>query len=85
MTQKAREQAAVATLAVILVITASWWALALWPAGDAAPAWMLRTRNACFGTAETGLPDGGGWMALMGQPLSMLLVLFAVWGRDVRA
>lgn len=84
MTTQQRAVAALATLAVILVVTASWWALALWPTDSTAPAWLLVTREACFGTAETGLPDAGGWMVLMGQPLSMLLVLFAVWGRDVR-
>lgn len=84
MTTPLRSWAAVGTLAVILAITASWWALALWPVTDA-PGWLLLTRDTCFGTAETGLPDAGGWLALMGQPLSMLLVLFAAWGRDVRA
>lgn len=85
MTDRARAWMALATLAVIMAITASWWALALWPTGDASPAWLALTREVCFGTAETGLPDAGGWMVLMGQPLSMLLVLFAAWGRDVRA
>lgn len=84
MTDRARAWMALATLAVIMAITASWWALALWPTGDASPAWLTLTREVCFGTAETGLPDAGGWMVLVGQPLSMLLVLFAAWGRDVR-
>ena len=80
-----RAGAALATLVVILAITAGWWALALWPTGDTAPAWLTLTRETCFGTAATGLPDAGGWLVLMGQPLSMLLVLLAGWGRDVRA
>ena len=84
MTATARAWAALAALAVIATITASWWALALWPATDA-PAWLLLTRDTCFGTAETGLPDAGGWLALTGQPLGMLVVLFAGWGSDVRA
>lgn len=84
MTAPRHGGAAVATLAVILVITAGWWALALWPVADA-PVWLLLTRETCFGTASTGLPDAGGWLVLMGQPLSMLLVLLAVWGRDLRA
>jgi cytochrome oxidase Cu insertion factor (SCO1/SenC/PrrC family) len=79
-----RARAAAAALAVILAVTAGWWALALWPVDDA-PAWLLLTRETCFGTAETGLPDAGGWLVLVGQPLCMLLVLFAAWGRDVRA
>lgn len=85
MTTRRGAEAALGALAVILLITAAWWALALWPAGDAAPAWLLLTREVCFGTADTGLPNAGGWLVLMGQPLSMLLVLFAAWGREVRA
>lgn len=85
MTARLRAGTALGTLAVILAITAAWWALALWPAGESAPAWLTLTREVCFGTSETGLPNAGGWLVLMGQPLSMLLVLLAVWGKDVRA
>jgi protein SCO1/2 len=46
---------------------------------------MVLARETCFGTARTGLPDAGGWLVLVGQPLGMLLVLFAGWGADVRA
>ena len=84
MTAALRARVALSALAVIAAITASWWALALWPAA-AAPAWLVLTRETCFGTAATGLPDAGGWLALTGQPLGMLLVLFAGWGDDVRA
>ena len=79
-----RAWAALFALAAIVAITATWWALALWPTTDA-PAWLVLTRETCFGTAATGLPDAGGWLALTGQPLGMLLVLFAGWGRDVEA
>ena len=79
------ETVALGALALILVITASWWALALWPTGDRTPAWLLRTRDVCFGTASTGLPDAGGWILLVGQPLGMLVVLLASWGDEVRA
>jgi cytochrome oxidase Cu insertion factor (SCO1/SenC/PrrC family) len=85
MNASARAYSALGTLAVIVAITASWWALALWPMSDTPPEWLVLTRQVCFGTSETGLPDAGGWLVLMGQPLSMLLVLFAGWGRDVRA
>lgn len=85
MTTRVRAGLAVGTLAAILAITAAWWALALWPTGDAAPEWLTLTREVCFGTRATGLPDAGGWIVLVGQPLGMLLVLLAVWGRDVRA
>ena len=84
MTSTSRAWAALSALAVIIAITASWWALALWPAADA-PAWLTLTRETCFGTAATGMPDAGGWMVLSGQPLGMLLVLFAGWGSDVSA
>jgi protein SCO1/2 len=84
MRATSRAWVALAALGAIVVITASWWALALWPTSDA-PAWLVLTRETCFGTAATGLPDAGGWLALTGQPLGMLLVLFAGWGRDVKA
>ena len=76
---------AIAAIAVVLAITASWWALALWPMSDAAPDWLARTRLVCFGASRTGLPDAGGWMLLVGQPLGMMIMLFTVWGDEVRA
>lgn len=84
MRTASRAWLALAALGAIVAITATWWALALWPTADA-PAWLVLTRETCFGTAATGLPDAGGWLALTGQPLGMLLVLFAGWGRDVKA
>jgi protein SCO1 len=84
MTAASRGWVALSALVVIVAITASWWALALWPAADA-PAWLTLTRQTCFGTAATGLPDLGGWLALTGQPLGMLLVLLAGWGGEVKA
>jgi protein SCO1 len=83
LTAGARARTALGALAAIVAITASWWALALWPTADA-PTWVLRTRETCFGTAATGLPDAGGWLALVGQPLGMLAALLAVWGTEVR-
>jgi hypothetical protein len=44
VTAGARARTALGALAAIVVITASWWALALWPAADA-PTWVLRTRE----------------------------------------
>lgn len=72
-----------AALAGILVITAGWWALALWPLPAETPEWLVRARAACFGRTVSGLPNGGGWMLLIGQPLGMLIILFAVWGGAV--
>lgn len=74
-----------AALGAILLVTAAWWTLALWPAGEAAPAWVARTRAVCFGAAPGALPDGAGWAALIGQPLVMLAILLAGWGREVVA
>ena len=85
MTATARAWTALATLAIILVVTASWWALALWPLGADAPEWLLRTRDVCFGSTADRLPNAGGWVLLVGQPVSMVVVLAAVWGTELRA
>jgi cytochrome oxidase Cu insertion factor (SCO1/SenC/PrrC family) len=79
-----RTSLALIALLSILAITAAWWALAFWPAGAAEPEWLSRTRAACFGSAPGGLPDGGGWVLLIGEPIGMLGVLAAVWGRTLR-
>ncbi len=65
------------------MITAGWWALALWPLPTETPEWVLRARSACFGSTVSGLPDAGGWALLLGQPAGMLIFLFAVWGGAV--
>ncbi len=79
-----RHGLALTAFAAILVITAAWWALAFYPAGASDPEWLARTRSACFGSANGGLPDAGGWLLLIGEPIGMVGVLFAVWGREVR-
>jgi protein SCO1/2 len=76
---------AVVALALILAITAAWWALALWPLDMAAPDWVVRTREVCFGATRTGLPNAGGWLLLIGEPIGMVAVLCVVWGGDLRA
>lgn len=75
---------ALTALVAILAITAAWWALAFYSPSAADPEWLARTRSACFGSANGGLPDAGGWILLIGEPIGMAGVLFAVWGRDVR-
>lgn len=79
---------ALAALAAVGLVTAAWWVLALYPAA-AAPEWMIRTRYVCFGAPPGGLPNVGGWILLVGQPVGMLVMLFAGWGdavrRDLRA
>ena len=79
-----RERWALAAMGLIGAITVSWWALALWPTPDNSPDWLLRARNVCFGSTETGLPNAGGWVLLIGQPTGMLGVLVVAWWTEVR-
>jgi protein SCO1/2 len=74
----------VAALGAIVGITASWWALALWPVDSAAPEWLLRTREVCFGSTADRLPNAGGWLLLVGQPAGMIALLAVVWGTELR-
>lgn len=71
-------------LAVIVVTTVAWWALALWPVPDGGPDWVLRTRAVCFGSTDSGLPAVEGWLLLIFQPLAMTAALFLGWGRSAR-
>jgi hypothetical protein len=64
MNDARRARVALLALGAILVITASWWAMALWPVAASAPEWFLRTREVCFGATATGLPNAGGWLLL---------------------
>jgi protein SCO1/2 len=75
---------ALGALGVILAVTAAWWGLALWPLTATAPEWMARTREACFGAAPGGLPDAGGWILLVGEPVGLVAVLAVVWGEALR-
>ena len=71
-------------LAAIALVTAAWWALALWPLTEAVPGWVLRTREVCFGAGRSTLPNAGGWILLIGEPLGLLAVLVVVWGDALR-
>ena len=84
MTPSARAWAPLGALGAIVVITASWWAFALWPIGTASPEWVLRTRDVCFGARGDRLPDAAGWLLLIGQPVGMVGLLAAVWGAELR-
>jgi cytochrome oxidase Cu insertion factor (SCO1/SenC/PrrC family) len=75
---------ALSLLGLVLAITAAWWALALWPLPAEAPVWLTRTRLACFGAAPDALPDGAGWLALVGQPVLMLGLLALLAGEALR-
>lgn len=85
MTGSDRGRAAIVALTIVMALTASWWALALWPVGTDGPQWVLRTRDVCFGARGDALPSAGGWLLLAGQPIGMLFVLAFVWGADLRA
>ncbi len=79
------EGTALAALGIILVVTALWWTLALWPMSAAAPVWLLRTREVCFGNPADGLPTPGGWILLIGEPIGMIGTLAAIaWGELAR-
>lgn len=72
-----------AAVGFILVVSVAWWALAFWSV-PGAPEWLERTRAVCFNLTETGLPDGKGWLLLLGQPPIMLALLLVGWGPRVR-
>jgi cytochrome oxidase Cu insertion factor (SCO1/SenC/PrrC family) len=76
---------AMIALVAIVATSAMWCWLALWPAGAGDPEWILRARAACFGAAPGGLPDAGGWILLVGEPVGMVAALLAIWGRSLRA
>jgi protein SCO1/2 len=80
----AEEGVALGGAIALFAITCAWWALALWPVQDG-PAWLERTRLVCFGVAESGLPDAGGWIGLIGGPLGMFAILLAGWGDGFRS
>ncbi len=79
-----RAATALTALLAIVLVSAGFWALALWPLTAAAPDWVARTREICFGRTPQGLPHAGGWV-LVGEPAGMLLFLLAAWGYEVRA
>lgn len=80
---KKSEALALSALAFILVVTAGWWALALWPVAGEVPEWLARTRAVCFNVTGSGLPDASGWILLVGEPLGMVGVLAIVWKESV--
>jgi cytochrome oxidase Cu insertion factor (SCO1/SenC/PrrC family) len=75
---------ALGALAAIVAVTAAWWALALWPLTAAAPEWVLRTREVCFGATRHSLPNAGGWILLVGEPVGLVAVLAVIWGDALR-
>jgi protein SCO1/2 len=78
-----REWLPLGALACILAITAVWWALALWPLPSAAPDWLYRARDVCFGVTRNSLPSASGWMVLIAEPLTMMALLLVLRGGGV--
>jgi protein SCO1 len=70
------ETLAVAALAFLLGVTAAWWAVALWPVPAEASGWLQAARAVCFGAHADGLPDAGGWLLLIGEPIGMMAALW---------
>jgi protein SCO1 len=78
------ERFALTALGAILAVSAAWWAAALWPLPATTPDWVVRARAACFGVEHSGLPHAGGWILLVGSPLSLVAALGVIWGRALR-
>ncbi|MEJ2204007.1 MAG: SCO family protein [Gemmatimonadota bacterium] len=70
-------------LAILLLATGAWWALALWPLPFDTAGWLERARAVCFNVTETGLPDASGWVLLVGQPFGMFALLLVGWRDEV--
>lgn len=79
------EALALGALGFIVGVTVVWWAVALWPASPATPAWLQTARAVCFGAHEQGLPGAGGWILLIGEPIGMVAALYIIWGEAVGA
>lgn len=74
-----------AVLGLWLASVLGWWAFAFMPLPSDPPAWLAAARDACFGTAETGLPAPYGWMMLVLAPASLLAGIVVLWGSELPA
>jgi protein SCO1 len=77
------ERSALFALVLIVIVTIGWWAAALWPLPPATPEWVVRARAACFGTTDTGMPNAGGWLLLVGAPISTAIAVLMVFGGEI--
>jgi cytochrome oxidase Cu insertion factor (SCO1/SenC/PrrC family) len=80
----ARHWLPLVALGLIVIITAAWWALALWPLPSAVPAWLAEARFVCFGARMDTLPSAAGWLLLIGEPVALLGFLLVGWGPELR-
>jgi protein SCO1 len=76
---------ALLALALIILVSVGWWVAALWPLPETTPDWVVRARAACFGRTESGLPNSGGWIMLIGTPPTMIAALRIMTGDALRA
>jgi protein SCO1 len=79
-----RAKVALALLGTWVVVAMGYWALAFYPLSAAAPEWLIRTRYVCFGAPVGGLPDGGGWITLIGGPLLLLAAMLVAFSAELR-
>jgi protein SCO1 len=84
METRRRETGALLALVAIVLITVGWWVAALWPLPATTPEWVARARAACFGSTGSGLPNAGGWIMLVGTPLTMVAALLLMAGAELR-
>ena len=61
----------------------SWVLLALAPAPESSPEWLLITREVCFGSLPQTLPSLQGWISLA-APIPMFLALLALYGGELK-
>jgi protein SCO1/2 len=63
--------------------TLLWWGFAFLPLPTTPPEWLTAAREACFGSAESGLPAFYGWMLLVLAPASFLVGILILWGSEL--
>lgn len=68
-----------------LVVGLWWWWFALAPLPETTPEWIQAARSTCFGSLPNGLPEGYGWLTLVGSPLLMLTALVFLWPQELIA
>lgn len=66
----------------LLVTTMMWWGLAFFPVSQKSYPLLEQARLVCFGSAGNGLPEGYGWMLLIGAPLMLGVFIWIVWGSE---
>jgi len=73
----------VGAVGFILAVSTVWWGFALWQI-PGAPEWVDRARAVCFNVDASGLPDAKGWLMLIGQPPSMVILFSVIWRTEAQ-